>query len=122
MFDHAGRLLLVRRINEPGRGRWSVPGGRNRPGEDDQEAVIREVAEETGLDVEVTASLGWAACPAPDGTVFAIHDYACRVKSGMLRAGDDADDVRWCDAETLASLPVVDGLIGALTNWGCLPH
>lgn len=104
-----------------------MPGGRIRPGEDDQQAVTREVAEETGLDVEVTGYLGSVVRPAPGGAVFDIHDYACRLaysggKSATLRAGDDADAVRWCDAATLVVLPVVDGLIEALTGWGCLPR
>lgn len=122
VFDHVGRLLLVRRANEPGQGRWSVPGGRVRPGEDDHQAVIREVAEETGLAVEVSGYLGRVARPAPGGAVFDIHDYACTVRQGRLRAGDDADAVRWCDAATVADLPIVDGLLEALTGWDCLPR
>lgn len=122
MFDDAGRLLLIRRANEPGRGRWSVPGGRVEAGEADHQAVVREVAEETGLAVEVTRSLGSVQRRAPDGVVLDIHDYRCRVTGGTLRAGDDAGDARWCDAATLASLPLVSGLIEALSHWRCLPR
>ncbi|MFY9805784.1 MAG: NUDIX domain-containing protein [Pseudonocardiaceae bacterium] len=121
LLDDAGRLLLIRRANEPGRGRWSVPGGRVEGGETDQHAVIREVAEETGLAVEVTHWLGDVQRTGPNGAVFDIHDYRCRVTGGTLSAGDDADDARWCDAETLATLPVVTGLIEALAGWHCLP-
>jgi 8-oxo-dGTP diphosphatase len=121
VFDGAGRVLLVRRANEPGRGRWSVPGGRVEAGETDQHAVIREVAEETGLEVEITRRVGGVRRCAPDGRVFDIHDYTCRATGGTLQAGDDADDARWCDRDTLASLPIVNGLIEALTEWDCLP-
>ncbi len=121
MFDGTGAVLLVRRANEPGRGRWSVPGGRVEVGETDHQAVVREVAEETGLEVEVLRRVGQVQRPAPGGAVFAIHDYTCRVTGGTVRAGDDAAEARWCDAETLASLPVVAGLVDALTGWGCLP-
>ncbi|MGH3873357.1 MAG: NUDIX hydrolase [Pseudonocardiaceae bacterium] len=121
MSDTAGRVLLVRRANEPGRGRWSVPGGRVEAGESDRDAVVREVAEETGLDVEVIRWIGTVHRCAPSGAVFDIHDYLCRATGGTLRAGDDADDARWCDAHALASLPIVDGLIAALTEWDCLP-
>lgn len=121
MFDGAGAVLLVRRAHEPGRGRWSVPGGRVEAGETDQQAVVREVAEETGLEVEVLRRVGQVRRPAPGGAVFAIYDYTCRVTGGTVRAGGDAADARWCDAETLASLPVVAGLVDALTGWGCLP-
>ena len=55
-YDAEGRLLLIRRRNEPGRGLWSVPGGRVEPGESDAEAVVREMAEETGLVHAVTSS------------------------------------------------------------------
>ncbi|HEY2763851.1 MAG TPA: NUDIX domain-containing protein [Pseudonocardiaceae bacterium] len=122
VFDDSGRLLLVRRVNEPGAGCWSVPGGRVEAGETDQQAVLREVAEETGLRVAITGRVGSVERPAPHGGVFDIHDYRCRAISGTLCAGDDADDVRWCDAAILTGLPLVDGLVEALTEWGCLPR
>jgi ADP-ribose pyrophosphatase YjhB (NUDIX family) len=121
VFDNAKKLLLIRRANEPGRGRWSVPGGRVQAGETDHDAVVREVAEETGLAVQVTRLAGAVQRCAPGGAVFDIHDYVCLATGGTLRAGDDADDARWCDAETLAHLPIVDGLVEALTEWDCLP-
>jgi ADP-ribose pyrophosphatase YjhB (NUDIX family) len=122
VLDDASRLLLIRRANEPERGRWSVPGGRVEAGETDHQALTREVAEETGLTVEITRWLGNVHRCAADGAVLDIHDYSCRVTGGTLRAGDVAGDARWCDAEALASLPVVAGLIEALTQWRCLPH
>ena len=51
VHDVAGRLLVIRRGHEPGRGLWSLPGGRVEPGETDAQAVVREMREETGLDV-----------------------------------------------------------------------
>jgi 8-oxo-dGTP diphosphatase len=122
VFDDAGRLLLVRRAREPGRGRWSVPGGRVETGETDVQAVIREVAEETGLVVEIVQLLGNVQRQAPGAAVFDIYDYRCRVTGGALQPGDDADEVRWCNAQTLATLPIVTGLVEALTHWQCLPR
>ncbi|MGH3765094.1 MAG: NUDIX hydrolase [Pseudonocardiaceae bacterium] len=121
LHDDTGRLLLVRRAHDPGQGRWSVPGGRVEAGETDQHAVIREVAEETGLVVEVIRLLGNVQRKAPDGAVFDIYDYSCRPTGGTLAAGDDAEQTRWCDAETLGKLPLVTGLIEALTQWHSLP-
>ncbi|MDQ5855276.1 MAG: NUDIX domain-containing protein [Actinomycetota bacterium] len=121
VFDSARRLLLIQRTNEPGRGRWSVPGGRVQAGETDHHAVIREVAEETGLEVKIVRRAGVVQRYEPGGAVFDIHDYVCLVTGGTLRAGDDAGDARWCDAETLARLPIVEGLVDALTEWDCLP-
>lgn len=122
VLDDAGRLLLIQRAKEPGRGRWSVPGGRVEAGETTHQAVLREVAEETGLAVEITRWLGDVQRRAPDGTVLDIHDYRCRVTGGTLRAGDDASDARWCDTAMLAHLSLVDGLLEALSHWHCLPR
>jgi len=116
VLDPAGRLLLVQRANEPGAGRWSLPGGRVEPGETDQDAVVREVAEETGLQVRTTRLAGRVR-RGP----YLIADYTCELVGGVLRAGDDASDVRWADAETYAALPLVDGLTDALSGWDALP-
>src|SRR5712691_10819704 len=56
--DDAGRLLLIKRGHEPGKGLWSVPGGRVEAGETDQEALVREVREETGLVVTAGPLIG----------------------------------------------------------------
>jgi len=116
-FDADGRLLLIQRANEPGRGLWSLPGGRVEPGEDDATALVREMAEETGLVV----------CP---GTLvgrvqrgrYSIADYHCTVVGGELRAGDDALNARWCDAATFAELPLAELLMATLAEWGVLPR
>lgn len=86
------------------------------------QAVARELAEETGITGSVGRHIGSVRRSTPGGAVFEIHDYACRPIAGALRAGDDADDARWCDAAALASLPLVHGLLDALTAWGCLPR
>jgi 8-oxo-dGTP diphosphatase len=117
VYDAAGRLLLVQRANEPGRGRWSVPGGRVEPGEDDAAALVREMREETGLDVEPGPLVGRVRRGPYD-----IGDYACTVRGGTLRAGDDAADARFVDAAALAALPLVDGLVEVLTAWAALPR
>jgi 8-oxo-dGTP diphosphatase len=114
--DGQGRLLLVQRANEPGRGLWSIPGGRVEPGEDDATALTREMREETGLLVRPGELVGRVR-RGP----FDIGDYRCTVVSGELQAGDDAADARWCDAAELAALPLVDQLVETLAGWDVLP-
>lgn len=119
--DPAGRLLLIRRGHEPGAGLWSLPGGRIEPGETHQQAVVREVLEETGLSVECRRLLGSAEIPAPGGAVIEVSDYLAVVTGGLLSPGDDADDARWVTAADMAGLPLTDGLAGYLTAWGAYP-
>ncbi|RZT84100.1 ADP-ribose pyrophosphatase YjhB (NUDIX family) [Pseudonocardia sediminis] len=122
LFDADGRLLLIRRGNEPGRGLWSVPGGRVESGEDDHTALVREMAEETGLSVSVGPLVG-----SVERGRYRIADYLCSVEhpdgaAGSLRAGDDATDARFVDAAAFAALPLVEGLTETLDGWGVLPR
>ena len=115
-YDDEGRLLVVQRANEPGRGLWSVPGGRVEPGEDDAAALVREMREETGLDVAPGPLVG-SVRRGP----YAIADYRCSVVGGVLCAGDDALDARFVDRAALEALPLVPELLVTLTAWGALP-
>jgi 8-oxo-dGTP diphosphatase len=118
--DDEGRLLLIKRGHEPGAGLWSLPGGRIEPGETDAEALVREMREETGLEVEPGPLLGAVQRPAGDGDVIDIRDYAATVTGGTLIPGDDAAGARWVSAADLDSLAVTEGLVEALTTWGVL--
>ena len=118
--DDRGRLLLIKRGHAPGAGLWSLPGGRIEPGETDAEALVREMREETGLVIDPGQLIGIVRRPAPDGFVFDIRDYAATVISGTLRPGDDAADARWVDASEMESLPITEGLVDTLTDWGVL--
>lgn len=118
--DDAGRLLMIRRGQEPALGAWSLPGGRIEPGETDEQAVAREVEEETGLVVHVGALIGHIRIPAPGGGVFDIRDYAASVIGGDLRSGDDATEATWVDPDEVAHLETPPGFIDTLTRWGVL--
>ena len=124
MLDPHGRILLIRRGQEPAKGCWSVPGGRVEPGEDDATAVAREVLEETGLSVVVGDLAGTVERDAPDGSVFVIHDHHCVPAAGVtlaaVRAGDDADDVGWFTPDEVRALECAPGLIEALDHWGVI--
>ncbi|TNC23207.1 NUDIX hydrolase [Amycolatopsis alkalitolerans] len=117
LHDAAGRLLVIQRGHDPGRGLWSLPGGRVEPGETDEQAVVREMREETGLDVRPGALAGMVVRGR-----YEIYDYVCEVLGGRLRPGDDAADARWVDAAAFAALPLTDGLADTLRDWRTLPR
>jgi 8-oxo-dGTP diphosphatase len=114
------RILLIRRGHEPEAGRWSLPGGRIEPGETDQQALVREVREETGLEVAPGPLVGAVDRPVPGGRVLVIRDYAATVTGGELAAGDDADDARWFTVPELTGLALTTGLKKTLYEWGAL--
>ena len=119
--DDAGRLLLIRRGHEPGMGLWSVPGGRVEDGESDEDALVREIREETGLIVAPGRLVGTIRHPSGvTGSEFDIRDYAAEVTGGTLIPGDDADDAMWAEPGELDSLPMASGLLEALRSWGVL--
>lgn len=115
-FDGAGRLLLIQRGHDPGCGKWSLPGGRVESGETDQAAVVRELREETGLDVLPGELAGMVVRGR-----YEIYDYLCEVRGGRLRPGDDAADARWVDAAAFDQLDLTEGLSEILLAWGHLP-
>jgi ADP-ribose pyrophosphatase YjhB (NUDIX family) len=120
-MDQGHRLLLIKRGHEPGAGLWSIPGGRIEPGETDQQAVAREILEETGLRVECRDLLGTVELPGLAGAVIEVSDYRVVVTGGGLVPGDDAADARWVSAAELESLPLTSGLAGHLAAWGAYP-
>ena len=99
-----GRVLLVRRANEPFRGLWTLPAGFINGGEDPAEAAARECLEETGLSVRVTRVLDIVSGREhPRGADFIII-YGAEVIAGELRPDDDADAAEWFGRESLPQL------------------
>lgn len=122
VFDDAGRLLVIKRAKAPAAGTWSVPGGHVEAGETHEEAVVREVAEETGLQVRVSNEVGQVTRPAPGGDVFVIRDFRCAlVEVAEPVAGDDASDARFVTIGELMSMHTAPGLVEALMEWKLIP-
>lgn len=102
---HDGRVLLIRRGKEPLYGRWVVPGGTVELGEPLDEALVREMREETGLEVEPLELLTVFDRIQRDGARVLYHyvivDYLCRYRSGEACAASDALEVAWATPEEL---------------------
>jgi 8-oxo-dGTP diphosphatase len=109
------RALLIRRGGPPLEGQWSIPGGMLELGETLEQGVVRELSEETGLDVKVIEIIEvferiFPAPPNADGTPgdasrpryhFVILDYLCELRGGTLCAGSDALEFAWVREEEL---------------------
>ena len=95
-----GKILLEKRKNEPGKGKWSIPGGLVELGENVEQTVIREVKEETGLEVEKPEHIDIVDNVIRDknGEIkyhFVIIDYFVKLKGGTMKAMSDAEELRW---------------------------
>lgn len=95
-----GKILLEKRKNEPGKGKWSIPGGLVDLGESPEQAVIREVLEETCLEVDAPRLIDVVSDVSLDekGKIkyhFVIIDYLVAVKCGEVKAASDADALVW---------------------------
>src|SRR5437016_2783702 len=105
------QVVLVRRGRPPLAGEWSIPGGVVKLGETLRQAAEREAREETGLEIEAGEVLEVFESITPDAAGktcyhYVIVDFLCRLKSGELRAGGDALEVKWCRAEELVEMRV----------------
>jgi len=117
VFDEAGRLLLIKRRRNPGKGKWAVPGGKPRFGESLEAAVVRETREETGLEVEV-GEVVWVGEIIEETIHIVIIDYAVSLVGGTLNAGDDAEEVRWVTLEEARDLPLSPTMVQMLDTLG----
>ena len=118
-------LLLIERGRGPAQGLWSVPGGRVEFGETLAEAVVREVAEETGLAVRCGEFIGMVERMGPDHHYVILDFWATPTDDAVdepLRPADDASDAAWVDAADLHQIDLVDGMLDFLTTHGVIAH
>jgi 8-oxo-dGTP diphosphatase len=114
------QLLLIRRGHGPGAGEWSVPGGRVESGETLAEAVVRELAEEAGVEGVCGELLGWVE-RIDDDHHFVILDFRCTLLDDRQPvAGDDAVEVDWVPVADVAERRLVDGLAEFLHDKGVI--
>lgn len=114
------RLLLIRRGHGPGAGEWSIPGGRVAPGETLAEAVVRELAEEAGVEGVCGELVGFVERVGSDHH-YVILDFWCTLLDDREPvAGDDAVEVAWVPLADVAEQRLVEGLAEFLHEKGVI--
>ena len=113
------RVVLVKRANEPLKGEWSLPGGAVDVGETLEQAIRREVREETGLDVEVGPIVDVLdrIRHDADGRIkfhYVLVEFLCRPIGGELRCASDAEDAVWAADPDLVRYAVAEATIGVI--------
>ncbi len=105
-------VLLVRRARSPAKGFYSLPGGRVEFGESLQEALTREVDEETGLKIDIVGLAGWREVlpSASGGGHYLIMSFAARWTAGEVVLNDELDDFKWLAPDRIGGLKLTGGL------------
>jgi ADP-ribose pyrophosphatase YjhB (NUDIX family) len=108
------RVLLVERGKPPLAGYWSLPGGLVETGERLEDALAREVFEETGLQVVAgpIATVFERIMPDSSGACeyhYVLVDFFCTITGGDLRPGSDSKRAEWFDLDALATLKLTPG-------------
>lgn len=112
-----GRMLLVQRGRDPGKGLWAVPGGKVRSGEALRVTARREVLEETGLEVHI-GELAWVGEVIDDDYHIVLIDFYGQLLGGEMHAADDADDVRWVPLGEVRDYPLTPTMYDLLDSLG----
>lgn len=115
LIVHDGRLVLVRRGVEPGKDRWSIPGGAVDLGEKVREAALREAEEECGLDIEIVDERPMDVVDSiytgKEGKFryhYVLLQFLTRLRGGKLRPGGDALDARWVPLEEVETYELTE--------------
>jgi len=108
IVESGGKILLTKRAVEPARGKWDLPGGYIEAGETPEQTLHRELAEETGIEVEITALLGFFVDTYGDGGTDTLNiSYLATRKGGQERPGSDVAELAWFEP---AEIPGPDAL------------
>jgi len=102
LLIESGRILLIKRGNEPFKGQWALPGGRLEDNETAEECLVREMEEETGLRVEPVKLIGIYSDLGRDPRGMISAAYLVKRTGGIQKAGTDAAEAGWFE---IAKLP-----------------
>ncbi|MGP9812419.1 NUDIX hydrolase [Rhodopseudomonas sp. NSM] len=113
-----GQVLLVRRARSPARGFYSLPGGRVEYGETLQNALAREVAEETALTIAIDGLAGWReVVPGPaNAGHYVILSFAARWMAGEPALNDELDDAVWVAPDAIGTFRTTEGLAAIVAS------
>jgi ADP-ribose pyrophosphatase YjhB (NUDIX family) len=118
--QNGAELLMVKRGRDPAQGLWSIPGGRVERGEYLTAALIREVKEETDLDIDVGQLVGIHEVVGDPH--YVILDFEANVRSDRAPvAGDDVDEVRWVPFAEVPMLECTPRFVEIMRAWSVLP-
>jgi ADP-ribose pyrophosphatase YjhB (NUDIX family) len=108
-----GKVLLVRRARSPGKGFYSLPGGRVEFGESLHQALAREVDEETGLRIDIVGLVGWREVlpGASGGGHYVIMSFAARWAGREPVLNEEHDDFKWLEPSAFGDLKLTGGLL-----------
>jgi ADP-ribose pyrophosphatase YjhB (NUDIX family) len=114
------KVLLIKRKNPPNESRWALPGGLVELGERVQDAIVREVKEETGLDVALEGLLNVTTDIHLDERSrpkyhYVLVDYLARRVGGMVRLNEESSAFGWFTAEQVRRLDMSEGTRDALS-------
>ena len=101
VLDDERRVLLIQRAIEPFKGHWALPAGYQEINEDPSQTAVREIFEESGIEVEVVELFDLLVIPEDARKPANLAVFLCRQIGGTLKPGNDAIDAAWFDLERL---------------------
>ena len=112
----SGKVLLIKRGKPPGKGLWSLPGGKIEFGESAEAAAVRELFEETQVAAKLVQAMGPYEVRRDDTVIYSIICFAGLYVSGEAVAGSDAADVAWVYPQALGGFELAPNIAQAIAE------